>query len=323
MLKTIANPTNLRQAITYFADPDRALAYVVQLRWPDGVTCPACEAKHVSFLKSRRIWKCLDCHRQFSVKLGTIFEDSALGLDKWLPALWLVANSKNGISSYEMARSLGITQKSAWFVNHRIRLAMRTETFSRFGGSVEVDETYIGGLAKFMHRGRGSKHRRVIKGSRGMTGKTAVIGVLKRGPKGTSRVHVGITKSTKKSALHAHVLAHVKPGSKLYTDALRSYNGLRESYAHQVIDHAYEYARGKVHTNGLENFWSLLKRGIKGTYVSVDPFHLLRYLDEQAWRFNERVMKDGERFAYIARAIIGKRLDWNTLTGKNLTPATT
>jgi transposase-like protein len=213
MIAPVPAPTNLREAIRYFADPDRVLAFVVQLRWPNGPACPACEATKVSFLKSRRIWKCLECHRQFSVKLGTILEDSPLGLDKWIPALWLLANSTNGISSYELGRSLGVSQKSAWFMLHRIRLAMRSPSFQKFDGDVEADETYIGGLAKFMHKGKGSKHKRVIQGSRGMTGKTAVIGLLKRGPKGTSRSHVGITRSTKKTAFTAHVRKHVEKGS--------------------------------------------------------------------------------------------------------------
>jgi transposase-like protein len=318
MLKTIANPTNLREAIRYFEDADLALAFVVQLRWPNGVVCVACESKDISFLKTRRIFKCRECHKQFSVKLGTIFEDSALGLDKWLPALWLLANAKNGISSYELGRALGVTQKSAWFMLHRIRLAMQSPSFQKFDGDVEVDETYVGGLAKFMHKGKGSRHSRIIKGSRGaLKGKTPVVGVLKRGPKGTSRIHVGVTKTTDKATLQAHVREHVEEGANLYTDKHHSYRGLRASYAHFTVDHAYEYVRERViHTNGLENFWSLLKRGIKGTYVSVDPFHLFRYLDEQAFRFNERGGNDGDRFVEAARRIFGKRMDWNTLTGR-------
>lgn len=323
MITRIAEPKNLREAIKHFSDPDIALAFAVQLRWPDGVKCIACEATDVGFLKTRRIWKCRDCGRQFSVKLGTIFEDSALGLDKWLPALWLLANAKNGISSYEVARALGITQKSAWFMLHRIRLAMGSPSFEKFDGDVEVDETYIGGLAKFMHKGKGSKHKRVIQGSRGMVGKSAVVGILQRGTKGKSRVKLAVAQRVRKAELQAHVEKHVEKGARVYTDAFRSYNGLKRVYKHKVIDHLREYVRGKVHTNGLENFWSLLKRTIKGTYVSVDPFHLLAYLDEQAWRYNERGVKDGDRFMQIARSIIGKRLDWKTLTAAGMKAATT
>lgn len=324
MITRVAEPKNLREAIKYFSDPDLALAFVVQLRWPDGVRCMACNATDVGFLKTRRIWKCRDCGRQFSVKLGTIFEDSALGLDKWLPALWLLANAKNGISSYELGRSLGITQKSAWFMLHRIRLAMGAPSFEKFDGDVEVDETYIGGLAKFMHKGKGSKHARVINGNRGMVGKSAVVGILKRGSKSkSSKVRLAVAQRVRMKELQAHVEQHVEPGAKVYTDAFRSYRKLNEKYDHQVIDHLVEYVRGRVHTNGLENFWSLLKRTIKGTYVSVDPFHLLAYLNEQAWRYNERSVKDGDRFMQVARSIIGKRLDWKTLTAQGMDPATT
>lgn len=252
MLKTVANPKNLREAINYFADPDRALAYVVQLRWPNGIHCPACDATRVSFLKSRRIWKCLDCRRQFSVKLGTIFEDSPLGLDKWLPALWLLANAKNGISSYELGRSLGVTQKSAWFMLHRIRLAMASPTFERFDGDVEVDETFIGGRAKNMHRGKGSKYDRVIKGHRGKHGKQTVLGVLQRGPKGTSRIAVTHAKRTTRKVLVGNVRKHVEEGANIYSDQYRGYQTLGQWYDHETVDHAIEYVRGKAHTNNLE-----------------------------------------------------------------------
>lgn len=319
MLKSFAVPTSLRQAMKCFADPDVALSVIVQLRWPNGLVCPRCGEDKPSFLTTRRIWTCRACHKQFSVKVGTIFEDSPLGLDKWLTALWMLANCKNGISSYELGRALGVTQKTAWFMLGRIRLAMQTRSFGQFGGEVEIDETYIGGLAKFTHKGRGSRHKRVITGTGGM-GKVAVMGILERpkGPKGRSRVRTTIVKSTKKRKLQAHVRANVEAGSKVYTDALRSYQGLAADYEHAVIDHAYEYARGRVHTNGLENFWSLLKRAIKGTCVSVDPYHVFRYLDEQVFRLNSRKATDGERFVDILNSVMGKRLDYRGLTGKQL-----
>lgn len=319
MLKTAAAPTSLREAIKYFADPDFAHNFFTQLRWPNGVTCPACEAVNPAFIKARRIWQCRDCRRQFSAKLGTVFEDSPLGLDKWLPALWLLVNAKNGISSYELARALGVTQKTAWHMLGRIRLAMQSRGFSKFSGEVEIDESFIGGAAKFMHK---SKKARVITGTGGMN-KTAVMGILKRGKNGKSRVIAGVVPGIKKKRLQAIVHGVVKHGAKVYTDAFWSYRGLGEYYVHEVVDHAREYVRGKVHTNGLENFWSLLKRTLKGTYVNVDPFHLHRYVTEQVHRYNNRQLNDGERFLNVLRGIMGKRLTYKDLTGADLNPATT
>jgi len=268
MNKNQPGPKTLRDAITYFADHDVALAFVRDLRWPDGVQCIACESKDVGFLKTRRIWKCRECGRQFSVKLGTIFEDSPIGLDKWLPALWLLANCKNGISSYELARDLGVTQKTAWFMLHRVRLAMQSRTFKKMRGEVEADETFIGGAAKFMHK---SKRRRVIRGTGGMD-KTPVFGLLNRSPKkGESKAFAVVVKNLGKRILKDHVKGRVVQKSKVYTDALWTYKGLDKIDEHAAVDHAVGYVNGKVHTNGLENFWSLLKRTIKGTYVGKLP----------------------------------------------------
>jgi transposase-like protein len=316
----IKTPESLSEAITYFADKDVALQFLQFLRWPSGVVCAHCDAPNPMFLKTRRIWKCRVCRKQFSVKLGTIFEDSPLGLDKWLPAIWMLANSKNGISSYEMARGLGVTQKTAWFMLGRIRLAMQTKSFKKMSGSVEADETYVGGLSKFMHK---SKRARVIH-SRGMTAKVAVMGIMQRGDeKVSSTIRTEVVESIKTKDMHDRIHANVEQGSILYTDALPSYVGLKKSYDHQVIDHRQAYAVGLIHTNGLESFWSLLKRTIKGTYVSVDPFHMFRYLDEQTFRFNHRKENDGWRFAHVVSTIMGKRLTYKDLIGANLAPATT
>jgi transposase-like protein len=319
---TVAAPTSLVSAVRYFSDPDVSLAFLAGLRWPDGVTCPVCGSDKNSFLKTRRIWKCKGCQKQFSVKLGTIFEDSPIGLDKWLPAIWLLVNAKNGISSYELHRALGVTQKTAWFMLHRIRLAMQTKTFTkRFKGEVEVDETFIGGRARFMHK---DKKARVIK-STGPSGKAAVIGLLERhGPDaGASQVRAGVVGTIRRRVLHGAIQATVEPGTQIFTDDLDSYKKLDSQYVHKVIDHAECYAKGNIHTNGLENFWSLLKRGIKGTYVSVEPFHLFRYLDEQVFRFNNRKTKDVGRFVDAVGRIIGKRLTYSNLTGAGVAPATT
>jgi transposase-like protein len=308
----------LREAVIHFSEFENCKRVMVQLRWPDGkITCPHCGSDKVTYLAKNRVWKCYAGHPRpkFSLKTGTIFEDSPLGLDKWLPALWLVVNCKNGVSSCESARALGVTQKTAWFMNHRMRFALTEGGSGLLSGEVEADETFIGGKARNMHA---SKRAKKITGTGGKD-KTAVMGILERGKDGTSKVRTTVVPNRKKSALQAEVRKHVEAGSALYTDALQSYNGLDE-FEHQVVDHAVQYVDGKVHTNGMENFWSLLKRGIHGTYVSVEPFHLFRYLDEQTFRFNERKATDAERFQMALSRITGKRLTYEHLTGKDMEP---
>lgn len=308
-------PNTLLGAVKYFADVETSIAFVAALRWPDGVYCYRCGDTACYRLSTRPIWKCRGCKKQFSVKVGSIFEDSPIGLDKWLPALWMLVNCKNGVSSYEIARDLGVTQKSAWFMLHRLRLAIQTRSFEKIGGEVEIDETYIGGKARFMHK---DKKARVITGTGG-AGKVAVMGLLARhgGDKGHSTVRTKVLTGTKKGHLQLEIRKHVEPGAFVCTDELASYNGLSTEYVHKVINHAECYARGNVHTNGMENFWSLLKRALKGTYVSVEPFHLFRYLDEQAYRFNNRRGTDASRFLEAAASVFGKRLTFDVLTGKH------
>ena len=312
-------PASLRDAIVFFSDPDNCIGFMAQLRWPAGATCPRCGAKEPSFLSTRRLWKCRGCKKQFSAKVGTVFEDSPIPLEKWLPAVWLVVNCKNGISSYEMGRALGVSQPAAWFMGHRIRLAMHSGSFDKLSGEVEVDETYIGGKARNMHKG---KRTLKITGTGGM-GKVAVMGLLERhGEDGHSTVKAKVVPNVKRKTLAPEVREHVEEGSEVFTDALKSYDDLGAEYVHGVIDHAEKYVEGKIHTNGMENFWSLLKRSLKGTYVSVEPFHLFRYLDEQSFRFNSRKMTDGMRFLRAAAGIIGKRLTYTALTGAEGVSAT-
>ena len=307
-------PQNLLEAVRYFGDKDAAQAFMIAIRWPDGKpTCPRCNGQKVSYITTRRVWTCLGCRRQFSVKLGTIFEDSPIGLDKWLPAMWMVANCKNGISSYELARALGVTQKTAWFMTHRIRTAMQSGSLTKFKGHVEADETFIGGKARNMHA-----KRKATKGIR----KVAVMGLLERhGPDKPSQVKAVMVSSVKRKALETEIVDTVEFGTSVYTDQLPSYDRLHGPYVHRVINHAECYAKGQVHTNGLENFWSLLKRAIKGTYVSVEPFHLFRYLDEQVYKFNNRLGTDADRFVGLARSIVGRRVTFAELTGKATLPA--
>jgi transposase-like protein len=306
------DPQTLQEAIVYFANFDNCQRFVIGLRWADAkVRCPYCGSENVSYLSNARLYKCYAGHpkAKFSLKVGTIMEDSALGIDKWLTAMWLIVNCKNGISSCEIARDLGITQKSAWHMAHRIRFALHHGSFEKLSGHVEVDETFIGGKARNMHV---AQRRRRITGT-GTKDKTAVMGILERGGK----VRTVVVPNRRKSALQGEVKKHVEAGAALYTDALLSYSGLESQYAHQVVDHAVQYVDGQVHTNGLENFWCLLKRGISGTYVSVEPFHLFRYLDEQAYRYNNRKdMDDFGRFKLAASQIVGKRLTWNQVTGR-------
>jgi transposase-like protein len=309
--KDLKFPETLQQAMVYFADETRALDFMKSLRWPDGkVTCPHCKSERTTFLATQKRWKCKDCRKQFSAKVGTIFEDSALGYDKWFPAFWLIANAKNGISSYEIGRALGVTQKTGWFMLQRIRLAMQNGTIVKIGGTVEVDETFIGGRSRFKHA-----HRKAKGG--GWLGMTPVQGLLERtSAKGHSKVILKVLKTVRKKQAQEAVREYVLKGSEVMTDALRSYKGLNDDYAHQMIDHAVKYVDGKVHTNGLENFWCLLKRTIKGTYVNVEPFHLFRYLDEQSFRFNERKDNDQGRFLKAIKGIVGKSLSYVDLIGK-------
>jgi transposase-like protein len=302
-------PKTLVEAVRYFEDKQVSFDFMVKLRWPEGVKCPRCQSSDVSFIGTRKTWECKCCKvkKQFSVRVGTIFEDSALPLDKWMAAIWMIANAKNGISSYEVHRAIGVTQKTAWFMLQRIRLAMQTGTFEKLSGQVEADETYIGGKMRNMHRARREKSGY----GKGGWGKEIVMGLLER--KGRVKLkHIG---NARRHMVQGEVRQHVEKGSTVYTDALQSYSGLSSDFIHEVIDHAKEYVRGNVHTNGLENFWSLLKRTIRGTYVSVEPFHLKRYLDEQAFRFNLREGDDASRFMQLAKSVIGRRLTYAELIG--------
>ncbi len=313
-------PKTLQEAIVYFADPDNCLNFLVARRFHDGVVCPRCASKDVRFLATRRIWECKAKHakRQFSIKVNTIFEDSPISLDKWLIAVWMIANCKNGVSSYEIARDLQITQKSAWFMMHRIRKALAVGSFNKLGGEgseVETDETVVGGKLKNMHRGRKIE----FFGSGGaLRNKAIVMGALDRTAK---QVRAEVIPYARRENMEAMVRKNVKFGSTVYTDNHIGYTGLRSRYSHGIINHMEKYVEGRVHTNGIENFWSLLKRGLGGTYISVEPFHLHRYVDEQAFRFNNRAtpdnpLNDADRFSLAVSNIVGKRLTYAELTAK-------
>ncbi len=303
---------SLRNAILYFSEFENCRQFMMELRWADGkVKCSECGSEKVCYLAKNRVWKCYATHPKprFTLKTGTIFEDSPIALEKWLLAVWMLLNCKNGISSWELHRALGVTQKTAWFMLHRIRLAAQNKTFNKLAGAgeVEVDETFGGGKARFIHA---DKREEKIHG-RGTDGKIIVAAVLELG--GTVRAKVCVNR--RKPELQALIRDNVKAGSQVYSDALKSYDRPTE-FEHQVVDLAVQYVDENVHTNGLENFWSLLKRSLKGAYLSVEPFHLFRYLDEQAFRFNNRDMTDVDRFVFVMQDIVGRRLTYKKLTGK-------
>jgi transposase-like protein len=313
------HPKTLQAAIQYYSDEQVCIDAVAAMRWPDGKpTCPACGKQEHWYLKTQRRWKCKECWKQFSVKVGTVFEESPLGLDKWLVTLWMLVNCKNGVSSYEVHRAIGVTQKSAWFMLHRLRYAIQSKDGGKIGGSpqskVEIDETFIGGKARNMHRSRRQKMHNV-----GMyKAKTAVLGMLERGGKVKTHVIGQRVGKQMKEIIENSVL----PGTWVMTDEFQGYQGLSSDFTHLVINHLERYVQGNVHTQGIENFWSLLKRSLGGTYVSVEPFHLFRYVDEQAFRFNHRkdaagnTMNDSDRFQLALSQIAGKRLTFAEVTGK-------
>ncbi|MGB8129972.1 MAG: IS1595 family transposase [Candidatus Angelobacter sp.] len=313
-------PQTLAQAIRYFADLNNCIDFLANLRWPDGVTCPKCGSKEVSYISTRRIWKCKQKHdhRQFSAKVGTIMEDSPIPLNDWLTAMWLICNCRNGVSSYEIARDIGVTQKSAWFMAHRIRLAMQNGSFVKLGGNggiVEVDETYIGGKARNMHAT--VRRRRNVKD---IGAKSMVMGAIERGGK----VYAQVVSNRKKETIKEVIFPAIEQGTTVHTDEFPAYIYATKDadFEHKVINHLEKYVDGNIHTNGIENFWSCLKRGLGGTYIAVEPFHLFRYVDEQAFRFNNRSdhngnkLTDAERFTVVASQIVGKRLTFAEVTGK-------
>lgn len=308
-------PKTLLEAVRYFSDLDRCEDYMRSLRWPGGKpVCPECESTNIGEIKTVRVLRCRDCRRKIYAKRGTIMEDSPLGLDKWFVAMWSVANCKNGISSHELARAIGVQQKSAWFMLHRIRMAMEIDGGPKFDGPAEADTTYVGGRADNMHKAR---RERTIKG-RGSVGKTPVHGVLQRGEADSpSQIRAIVLAREDAETLIGEVRRSVKAGAPVYTDEARAYADLGRSFAHEAIDHSCAYVLDNVHTNGLENFWSLLKRSLGGTYVAVAPFHLCRYVAEQVFRFNERRGTDLDRFRAVLSCIFGRRLTYRVLTGKD------
>lgn len=308
-------PRTLLEAITYFSNAENCRKFMIAVRWADGIVrCPSCGSERVTYLEKANVYKCKTVHpkQKFSLKVGTVYEDSPIGLEKWLPASWMLSNCKNGVSSYELSRALGITQKSAWFMLHRIRTAMQQDAaILGESGPVEVDECYIGGKPKNMHR---VKRLAMKIGENGYAEKTTVMGMLDRG---TREVRTKVIPNAKRETLQKEILDRVGFGSTVYTDGWVGYEGLnRKQFVHETVNHMEEYVRGNVHTQGIENFWSCLKRTLNGTYVAVEPFHMDSYLCEQAFRFNNRKNSDAARFTKVMGQIVGKRLTYAEVTGR-------
>lgn len=310
-------PKTLQDAILFFATPANCREYVVARRWPNGVTCPTCGSEKVKFSEKHNRWQCAAHHakRQFTLKTGTIFEDSPLTMDKWLLVTWMLGNCKNGVSSYEIHRNIGVTQKTAWFMLQRIRKIMQDDlTGGTLGGEIEVDESFIGGKVRNMHKDRKARMQRNDR----MGSKTIVLGILQRGKK----VRATVIPDRKADTIQAEITGIVDRGATVYSDEFGDKWRMDKEYVHETVNHLHQYVNGQVHTNGIENFWSLLKRGLSGTYVSVEPFHLFRYVDEQAWRYNNRKdelgkpLTDSDRFSNLVTQILGKRLTFAEATGK-------
>jgi transposase-like protein len=306
-------PRTLVEAVHYYANLRTCFDYMVALKWPDGkIVCPKCNGDKIGLITTRSMLQCKSkgCRKQFSAKVGTIFEDSPLPLSQWFVAVWCIANAKNGISSCELARALGVHQKTAWFMLHRIRCAMHTPTHRKLCGVTESDETFVGGRAENMHAHKRSKR---IQG-RGPVGKAIVHGILERtSPDSLSEVRASVVPNTEADTLVPELIRNVEAESTVYTDAATSYAALATRFAHKAVDHATAFVIGSCHVNGMENFWSLLKRMLKGTYVAVAPFHLFRYVDEEAFRFNERGTNDAGRFRLVMQGVLGKRLTYRRL----------
>lgn len=323
----MSRPKTLQEAIVYFSDPDRCFEYAKNLRWPDGsIVCPRCGEAKNSFVKTRKLWFCYACKKQFTIKVKTIMEDSPVTLDKWMTAFWLLSNAKNGISSHELGRALGVTQTTAWFMLQRIREVMKGKKFgnnTKIGGegnTIEADETFVGGRVQYMHKDKRVK----AEGKGPYKNKTIVHGVLDRDLR---KVRATVVPNVGRETLQDAILHNVKFGSTVYTDNAVAYdNGLQRRFVHDVVNKTEAYVDGKIHVNGMENLWSLLKRSLRGTYVAVEPFHLSRYVDEQVFRYNNRKhddrskMTDAERFEIVMSQVLGHRLTYADLTGKSDSP---
>lgn len=296
MLKSFNSLIEMMEKIP---DEQAAIDHITAIRWKNGAFCPHCGSLRVYHFSDDRTHKCGDCRKRFSIRVGSIFEDSKLPLRKWLLAIWLITSHKKGIASTQLAKDIGITQKSAWFVTQRLREAARTQSFNRpLADDVESDETFIGGKEKNKHAWQRTG------GKQGGAGKIAVLGLLERG----GELRTMVTPSLRKGDVQGAIRAHVGKGAGLYTDEHPAFNGLGSDYVHLRVNHsAGEYVRSIIiHTNGIEGVWALFKRQIVGTHHYLSPKHIGRYLSEMTWRFNARTMEEGERVNALIAQTAGR-----------------
>ena len=298
--------SNLLEVTAFFADNDRSKAYLEDLRWGGKITCPHCANDKIYTFAKRFTYKCAKCRKPFSVTKGTIFENSALSLQKWFAAVYLLTSHKKGISSMQLSKDLGITQKSAWFVLQRIRFAMRTKSFNApLTNTVEIDETFVGGKNKNRHANKKVENSQ----GRSVKDKVAVLGIIERG----GELRAGAIRNTSANSLTPIILGNVSQEAKVVTDEWTGYNGLSNYYDHSVVNHGRgEYVTGNFHTNTIEGFWSLLKRGLVGIYHQVSPKHIDRYITEFAYRYNTKEFNERGRFDN-AMAKVNCRLTYDDL----------